>query len=94
MNQRFMSRLAVSRAAAEGPLPGASEREGCPPGYYMLFVINAQGVPSVAKMDPRAWVPRIRIARPTRIPGDSLPAEDPGGGGTPALRRDRSQGPA
>ncbi len=41
----------------------APEQAGvAPPGYYMLFILNAQQVPSVAHM--------IRLGQPSNIPGD------------------------
>ena len=46
-NQRFMElgfRLAEGRATITLP----ADRAGCPPGFYMLFLLSAQGVPSVA----------------------------------------------
>ena len=50
MNQRFIQ-LAVSRAAGRrDPARPRRTPSVAPPGYYMLFLINAQGVPSVAKM--------------------------------------------
>jgi hypothetical protein len=46
-----------------------------PPGYYMLFVLNAQGVPSVARI--------VRVGITTTDPGtsDFIPAAGGNGGG-------------
>ena len=57
-----------------------------PPGYYMLFLMNAQGVPSVAswvKIDPAAAdAPALPVAPPAD-PGTATPSPSP----TPAAAR-------
>jgi hypothetical protein len=47
MNQRFL-RLAFSQAPGRLTVTGPSVAEIAPPGHYMLFVLNAAGVPSIA----------------------------------------------
>ena len=56
-----------------------------PPGYYMLFLVNAQGVPSVAKsvkLNPAA--PGARRRRPARPAARRLVHRRPGRAGWPA----------
>jgi hypothetical protein len=47
MNQRFL-RLAFSQALGRLTVTAPSVPEIAPPGHYMLFVLNAEGVPSIA----------------------------------------------
>ena len=47
MNQRFL-RLAFSQAPGRLTVTAPSVPEIAPPGHYMLFVLNAAGVPSIA----------------------------------------------
>jgi Galactose oxidase-like, Early set domain/Fibronectin type III domain/Galactose oxidase, central domain len=47
MNQRFL-RLAFSQAPGRLTVTASSIAEIAPPGHYMLFVLNAAGVPSIA----------------------------------------------
>ena len=47
MNQRFL-RLAFSQAPGRLTVTAPSVAEIAPPGHYMLFVLNAAGVPSIA----------------------------------------------
>ena len=47
MNQRFL-RLAFSQAPGRLTVTAPSVAEMAPPGHYMLFVLNAAGVPSIA----------------------------------------------
>jgi fibronectin type 3 domain-containing protein len=49
MDQRI-NRLAFSRTASGLSVTAPSNPNLCPPGYYMLFLLNGQGVPSVAKL--------------------------------------------
>src|SRR4051812_13377802 len=54
MNQRSIE-LTVAQRAGGVRLTGPATPELAPPGYYMLFLVNGQGVPSVAKfvrLDP------------------------------------------
>ena len=47
--QRF-NRLSFSIGADGLAVAAPAKPELCPPGYYMLFILNQDGVPSVAKM--------------------------------------------
>jgi len=47
-NQRFL-RLAFSRTATGVNVTAPASRNLAPPGYYMLFLLNASGVPSVGR---------------------------------------------
>ena len=47
MNQRFL-RLAFSQASGRLTVTAPSVAQIAPPGHYMLFVLNAAGVPSIA----------------------------------------------
>jgi Domain of unknown function (DUF1929)/Carbohydrate binding domain/Kelch motif len=49
MNQRFME-LAFTKTGNNLNVTAPANANLAPPGTYMLFVLNAQGVPSVAKM--------------------------------------------
>ena len=49
MNQRFME-LVFTKAGNNLTVTAPANANLAPPGTYMLFVLNAQGVPSVAKM--------------------------------------------
>jgi hypothetical protein len=59
MEQRF-SRLNFSQAAGGLNVVAPSNPNLSPPGYYMLFILNGNGVPSVAKI--------IRIDSTTALP--------------------------
>jgi hypothetical protein len=48
-NQRF-NRLTFTRASDALAVTAPGDANVAPPGHYMLFVLNGQGVPSVAKM--------------------------------------------
>ncbi len=48
-NQRI-NRLSFSQTAGGLNVAAPSDRRLCPPGHYMLFVLNSNGVPSVAKI--------------------------------------------
>ena len=49
MNQRI-NRLSFSQAAGGLNVVAPSNANLAPPGYYMLFILNGNGVPSVAKI--------------------------------------------
>ena len=51
MNQRFL-RLAFSQAPGRLTVAAPSVATIAPPGHYMLFVLNAAGVPSIAPNRP------------------------------------------
>jgi hypothetical protein len=48
-NQRFLE-LELSRSGAGLRVTAPARAADCPPGHYMLFVVNAAGVPSVARI--------------------------------------------
>ncbi|MEA2330360.1 MAG: hypothetical protein QOH58_498 [Thermoleophilaceae bacterium] len=48
MNQRFIP-LTLTRRSGCVDISAPSNANAAPPGYYMLFLLNDQGVPSVAK---------------------------------------------
>jgi hypothetical protein len=56
MSQRF-NKLTFSQASGGLNINVPSNPNTCPPGYYMLFLLNGNGVPSVGKI--------IRITTPT-----------------------------
>src|SRR5882672_1814298 len=47
MNQRFVT-LSFSAGAGSLSVSAPANTTVAPPGYYMLFIVNANGVPSVA----------------------------------------------
>jgi hypothetical protein len=49
MNQRF-NELTFSRVGFGLRVNAPSDPNVCPPGHYMVFIINSSGVPSVAKI--------------------------------------------
>ncbi|HEX7315767.1 MAG TPA: RICIN domain-containing protein [Pyrinomonadaceae bacterium] len=49
-NQRFNELTVVSRVAGGLNLRAPADGDACPPGHYMLFLLNNQGVPSVARV--------------------------------------------
>jgi hypothetical protein len=49
MNQRFL-RLAFSQATGGLTVTAPAAGEVAPPGHYMLFLLNAAGVPSIARI--------------------------------------------
>jgi galactose oxidase-like protein/glyoxal oxidase-like protein/fibronectin type III domain protein len=49
MSQRF-NRLSFTQAMGGVNVALPSSANACPPGYYMLFILNSSGVPSVAKI--------------------------------------------
>jgi len=48
-NQRI-NRLSFTRASGGLSIAAPANGNLCPPGYYMLFIMNGNGVPSVAKV--------------------------------------------
>ena len=63
MDQRIL-RPAFSQATGALNITAPSDPNLCPPGYYMLFILNSGGVPSVAAI--------MRIG-PTMIPAPNAP---------------------
>jgi hypothetical protein len=49
MGQRFVS-LSFTSGSGTLTVPSQLDRYKAPPGYYMLFILNGSGVPSVAKI--------------------------------------------
>ena len=49
MNQRF-NRLSFTQAAGGLNITAPANGNLCPPGHYMLFILDGNGVPSVAKI--------------------------------------------
>jgi hypothetical protein len=49
MNQRF-NRLTFTQGAGGLNVTMPADANACPPGFYMLFIINSSGVPSVARI--------------------------------------------
>jgi hypothetical protein len=81
VDQRSLE-LPVAPAACGVQFTTPSSPNAAPPGYYMLFLLNAQGVPSVAKM--------IRLDSGLPVPS-AVPScgGGPGAGGYPAPRLKR-----
>jgi hypothetical protein len=50
MNQRFRQFLTFTKDATGLTVPGITDRNLTPPGYYMLFIVDTNGVPSVGKI--------------------------------------------
>jgi galactose oxidase len=48
-NQRLVE-LRFERTDAGLTVHGPADRNACPPGYYMLFILSAAGVPSISRM--------------------------------------------
>lgn len=48
--EQRINRLSFSQVAGGLNVTSPPNRNLCPPGYYMMFVFNSSGVPSVAKM--------------------------------------------
>ena len=69
MNQRVVS-LALTPGAAGVDLTAPANGRIAPPGYYMLFLLNDRGVPSVAR-----WVRLGASSAPA--PGDTAPPTAP-----------------
>jgi hypothetical protein len=49
MNQRF-NELSFSRVGFGLRVNAQNDPNMCPPGHYLVFIINAAGVPSVARI--------------------------------------------
>jgi hypothetical protein len=54
MNQRFLEpakgTIAITRGVASVPLTAPADGTVCPPGHYLLFVLDANGVPSEGRV--------------------------------------------
>ena len=74
MDQRYLQLpFTANGALLDVQLP--SRAGEVPPGYYMLFVLNAQGVPSVAR------IVRVGVSTSEPPPADFTPAAGGNGGG-------------
>ena len=83
MNQRLIP-LALTKRTGCVDLSAPPNANAAPPGWYMLFLLNAQGVPSVAKfvrLRPGGDVPTKCAMReapgPARTAGSARPAGFP-----------------
>ena len=50
MNQRFRQFFTFTKDAAGLTMPGITDRNLTPPGYYMIFIVDINGVPSAGKI--------------------------------------------
>ena len=87
-----INHLSFSQAAGGLDITTPSSANLCPPGYYMLYILNGNGVPSVAKMiriapaapTPTPTATRTPTATPTPLPPTSTPTETPTATATPS----------
>jgi hypothetical protein len=87
MSQRLVRLNVLGNAGGVMTLRAPTGADVAPPGYYMLFVLTADGTPSIAR-----WV-QIAASEPPAPPAEaawddsspppSTPAPPPGGGQTP-----------
>jgi hypothetical protein len=77
MNQRSIE-LSVSRRSGGVTLSAPATAAIAPPGYYMLFLLNDSGVPSVAR-----WVRLSVDGTPSALPEQQRRAAVPGPGPSP-----------
>ena len=49
MNQRYVQLAATPQGTNAVQVTGPANVQTAPPGYYMLFVLNANRIPSVAR---------------------------------------------
>jgi hypothetical protein len=84
MNQRFQW-LSFAREAGALTVSAPTIPNRAPPGHYMLFILNGNGVPSMAKIvklgsegDPPPPPPPTPIGTTTTITGDGPDPSDPG----------------
>ncbi len=82
MNQRYIP-LTVAQRAGGVTLTAPANADIATPGYYMLFLLNNQGVPSVAKFMRLGYASEA-APPPTPLPVVPSPgAEDPSGAAAP-----------
>ncbi len=74
MEQRFLD-LGFTSAGQRLTVQMSSRAADTPPGYYMLFVLNAQGVPSIAKI---VWINVAGAPDPQTAPVITHPANQSG----------------
>jgi hypothetical protein len=60
-NQRINRNLSFTPTTAGLNVTAPSDPNLCPPGHYMLFVLNANGVPSIARIIQIVAMPRIIV---------------------------------
>jgi Domain of unknown function (DUF1929) len=97
MNQRHLTLPLTRRADGRGvDVVAPTGPNAAPPGFYMLFLLNDRGVPSVAKwvrLDPSAAAPGVLAAAAPPAPSPAAPATRPRTtaaptrAATPSLRR-------
>lgn len=63
-DQRYLD-LRFTTSAGKLTVTSPATANLAPPGYYMLFVVNGRGVPSVAKIVQMTGGPRTVVGRPT-----------------------------
>lgn len=66
MNQRI-NRLSFSQATGGLNVTAPSNANLCPPGHYMLFILDGNGVPSVAKIIQISAAPPTALAAPSNL---------------------------
>ena len=49
MNQRY-SQISFTRKTGSLTLSAPSKKNNVPPGHYLVFILNAAGIPSVARI--------------------------------------------
>jgi galactose oxidase len=88
MTQRIC-RPSFSQASGGLNVVAPSNRNTTPPGYYMLFILNGNGVPSVAKIMQVSGSAPPPTPTPTPTPTSTATATaTPGTSGTPAAPTD------
>ena len=91
MNQRYIP-LTVAQSPGGVTLTAPASADIATPGYYMLFLLNDQGVPSVAKFMRLGYASEA-APPPTPLPVVPSPgAENPSGEPTPPVARRPCQG--
>lgn len=78
MEQRYLE-LAFTASGQRLNVQMSSRAADTPPGYYMLFVLNTQGVPSVAKI---VWINVAGTPNPNTAPTITNPGNQSGTVGT------------
>ena len=77
MSQRYVPLAITGRTGGSVTVSSPANANLAPPGYYMLFLVNAEGVPSVAKF--------VRLGGGTQLPTPAAtPAPGPAPPQTPA----------
>jgi hypothetical protein len=70
MDQRYVG-LSFTKASGSLNVTGPPNSNIAPPGYYMLFIVNSAGTPSLASwvqvQGPAAAVQRV-VLHPERVP--------------------------